>query len=96
MYGLGTHTLSEQDALSIFDPFSSDRPTEHNQAAGADGKKGTKRALDPQEEAKRKKRMERFGIVDEKAEAAAKAEIEVTSCRFTDRINILLLYRRHY
>lgn len=37
-----------------------------------------KRALDPEEEAKRKKRMERFGIVDVKAEAAAKAEAEVT------------------
>lgn len=45
--------------------------------AGSDGKKGTKRTLDPEEEAKRKKRMERFGIVDEKAEAAARAETEV-------------------
>lgn len=45
------------------------------QAAG--GKTGTKRALNPEEEAKKKKRMERFGIVDEKAEAAKRAEAEV-------------------
>lgn len=37
-----------------------------------------KRGLDPEEEAKKKKRMERFGIVDVKAEAAAKAEAEVS------------------
>lgn len=43
----------------------------------ADGKTGTKRTLNPEEEAKKKKRMERFGIVDEKAEAAKRAEAEV-------------------
>lgn len=46
------------------------------QVAGTDGT-GQKRAMDPEEEAKRKKRMERFGIVDEKAEATARAEAEV-------------------
>lgn len=43
----------------------------------ADGKTGAKRALNPEEEAKKKKRMERFGIVDEKEEAAKRAEAEV-------------------
>lgn len=38
---------------------------------------GAKRMLNPEEEAKKKKRMERFGIVDEKAEAAKRAEAEV-------------------
>lgn len=47
-------------------------------AQTADGKKGVKRVLSPEEEAKKKKRMERFGIVDEKAEAAKRAEAEVT------------------
>eukprot|EP00904_Undaria_pinnatifida_P011476 jgi/Undpi1/7459/HiC_scaffold_22.g09932.m1 len=47
-----------------------------DQEAGIVGKKGVKRGLDPEEEAKKKKRMERFGIVDVKAEAAAKAEAE--------------------
>lgn len=38
---------------------------------------GAKRMLSPEEEAKKKKRMERFGIVDEKAEAAKRADAEV-------------------
>lgn len=50
----------------------------------ADGKKGGKRLLSPEEEAKKKKRMERFGIVDEKEEAAKRAEAEVTfKCLFS-------------
>lgn len=44
----------------------------------ADGKKGGKRLLSAEEEAKKKKRMERFGIVDEKAEAAKRKQEEVS------------------
>lgn len=43
------------------------------QATGAGGTAGNKRLIDPEEEAKRKKRMERFGIVDQ----ASRAEVEV-------------------
>lgn len=51
------------------------------QATGAGGTTGNKRLMDPEEEAKRKKRMERFGIVDQKAEAASRAEVEVREHR---------------
>lgn len=42
-----------------------------------DREQGAKRSLDAEEEEKRKKRMARFGIVDEKADAVARAETEV-------------------
>lgn len=55
----------------------SNQPTARYKCMQATDGKGTKRMLSPEEEAKKKKRMERFGIVDEKAEAAKRAEAEV-------------------
>lgn len=70
--------LSEQEIVNNPCTALCRQRTNHEQQAGIVGKKGVKRALDPEEEAKKKKRMERFGIVDVKAEAAAKAEAEVS------------------
>lgn len=66
-----------QNVLYILSVFRNRSVVRYACTQAADGKTGTKRSLNPEEEAKKKKRMERFGIVDEEAEAAKRREVEV-------------------